>query len=388
MIAVLVIAGLTFATLALQSTASPEQRVADAAPPADPEVTAVVEMRLLEESLTVPGTVVSRRSISVPVPEVPEDLVPIVTRAAPAVGQVVKAGSVLAEVSDRPVVLLQGDVPLYRDAHLGDEGADVESFQQALSSLGYRVTVDGELGPATATAARRLWRDLDLRPADLAEAAPDRVAGPQATAGEPDQAGVTTAPAGSTDDLPTTRTPAKRFVLPRSLFAFIPTETVTIEQSPYARGEPATDDRPLAVLATNESRLRLLATAAQASMLSAGLSVSSSLPDGRGIEGRIVEIGTPDERGQVPVTAEILGEQGPAPGTAVNATVTIKSSQTPVPAVPVAAVRTDESGATFVYAVNSVGARTRVDVPPVPAIGGWVAVADTALREGQAVAIG
>ncbi|MGH3123787.1 MAG: peptidoglycan-binding protein, partial [Streptosporangiaceae bacterium] len=57
--------------------------------------------------------------------------------AVPAVGQVVREGQVLYQVSGSPVVLLPGAVPAYRSLSEGMTGADVTELNAALVTLGY-----------------------------------------------------------------------------------------------------------------------------------------------------------------------------------------------------------------------------------------------------------
>ncbi|MFD8635653.1 peptidoglycan-binding protein [Streptomyces sp. NPDC059533] len=55
----------------------------------------------------------------------------------PAVGEAIDQGKALYRVNGKPVVLLKGSVPLYRDLSRGMEGADVEQLNAALVALGY-----------------------------------------------------------------------------------------------------------------------------------------------------------------------------------------------------------------------------------------------------------
>jgi peptidoglycan hydrolase-like protein with peptidoglycan-binding domain len=75
-----------------------------------------------------------------------------VTRLA-AQGATVGRGAVLFRVDERPVVLLSGVVPMYRDLGPGAAGADVEQLESNLAQLGYRdFTVDDEYTQSTAQA--------------------------------------------------------------------------------------------------------------------------------------------------------------------------------------------------------------------------------------------
>lgn len=60
----------------------------------------------------------------------------------PSVGQVVRQGQTVYEVSDNPVVLLDGSTPAYRTLSDGDSGPDVEELNADLVALGYATTQD------------------------------------------------------------------------------------------------------------------------------------------------------------------------------------------------------------------------------------------------------
>ncbi|MEV5689471.1 peptidoglycan-binding domain-containing protein [Streptomyces sp. NPDC052164] len=85
--------------------------------------------------------------------------------ALPAVGAVVKAGAKLYEVDGRPVVMLTGDRPMWRD--LGpdiSDGPDVEQLKRNLIKLGHAdglgLTADQKFTPATVTAVKRWQKAL------------------------------------------------------------------------------------------------------------------------------------------------------------------------------------------------------------------------------------
>lgn len=69
-------------------------------------------------------------------------------------GDTIGPGDVIAVVDDRPVSVIEGTVPMWRDLGVGDEGADVEQLEVALVALGFdpdaNVTIDDEYTSATA----------------------------------------------------------------------------------------------------------------------------------------------------------------------------------------------------------------------------------------------
>ncbi|MDV5150035.1 peptidoglycan-binding protein [Streptomyces sp. SBC-4] len=89
--------------------------------------------------------------------------------ALPAVGSVVKPGGRLYEVDGRPVVLMRGDRPLWRDLgpEVGD-GPDVQQLKRNLVDLGYAdglgIAVDEKFTKGTATAVKRWQKALGVKP--------------------------------------------------------------------------------------------------------------------------------------------------------------------------------------------------------------------------------
>ncbi|MCD0445725.1 peptidoglycan-binding protein [Glycomyces sp. A-F 0318] len=81
----------------------------------------------------------------------------------PEVGDELGFGDAVAHVDERPVVLLEGVIPMYRGLGPGDEGRDVEQLERGLDALGYEgFTVDREFTWYTAEAVRRWQRDLGV----------------------------------------------------------------------------------------------------------------------------------------------------------------------------------------------------------------------------------
>jgi hypothetical protein len=129
--------------------------------------------------------------------------------ALPAVGDEVGCGGVLYRVDDRPVLLLCGAVPAYRDLAVGDQGADVRQLNRNLHTLGYDAGVeidpdDNEFTWNTATALEVLQHDKGADATGklaLADAAflpePVRIAKVTGELGGPSQPGAAVAEATS-----------------------------------------------------------------------------------------------------------------------------------------------------------------------------------------------
>jgi peptidoglycan hydrolase-like protein with peptidoglycan-binding domain len=84
--------------------------------------------------------------------------------AAAAQGGVLERGDVLVDIDDQPVVVLYGDVPVWRDLRSGDEGPDVEQLEMNLIALGYdpddTVTIDEDFTANTASMVDRWQEDI------------------------------------------------------------------------------------------------------------------------------------------------------------------------------------------------------------------------------------
>jgi hypothetical protein len=147
---VILIGAVTGAVLAWGS-ASDEPAAEPVLPPATAEITRTT----LVETKTVSGTL--NYGDSMPINAHGSGTL---TWIAP-IGSLVKRGDPLFKVDERPVVALDGSVPMYRALRVGAEGADVRQLEQNLTELGYRgLTVDDTYTTATAAAVRSWQSDV------------------------------------------------------------------------------------------------------------------------------------------------------------------------------------------------------------------------------------
>ncbi|MCL1923196.1 MAG: hypothetical protein FWG15_04980 [Propionibacteriaceae bacterium] len=129
-------------------------------------ITAKVEAR------QITATVVGRAEIAFAdlvyvEPSTPEGaLSAIVTGAVPAVGSQLKAGSVVLEVSGRPVFVLPGNFGAYRSLGPDSHGPDVAQLRAALNGLGLNAGTPGnqEYDAALADAVRSLYTKAGYAP--------------------------------------------------------------------------------------------------------------------------------------------------------------------------------------------------------------------------------
>jgi hypothetical protein len=85
----------------------------------------------------------------------------VVTDRPLKLGQSVRPGMVLIEISYRPVIALSGTVPMIRDLSVGSAGDDVAELQESLEKLGWGIyDAPGVFGPSTAAALSGLYRSV------------------------------------------------------------------------------------------------------------------------------------------------------------------------------------------------------------------------------------
>lgn len=176
------VAGSSVATwVAAEQIRSPAEAAARTAPPpAAPILVPVVEQELSTRVVTR-GTAHygSPRKLRV-TPSRLKGGVRVVTRV-PRPGTVVAAGEVLLTVSGRPVFVLVGSQPSYRDLGPGMLGPDVRQLERALRTVGLRPgPVDGSYDEATERAVTALYRRHGFAPLRAGEEAVTAARPPEA----------------------------------------------------------------------------------------------------------------------------------------------------------------------------------------------------------------
>jgi len=118
---------------------SPAELAARTAAPEPSLITVPVERRTLTSDVVVRGVVRLGEPRTVTLagtPGGPDAAAAVVTRP-PEQGAELAEGAVALEVSGRPVLVLGGDTPTYRDLRPGDVGDDVAQLEAALARLGH-----------------------------------------------------------------------------------------------------------------------------------------------------------------------------------------------------------------------------------------------------------
>ncbi|MEU8841601.1 hypothetical protein AB0D97_21110 [Streptomyces roseus] len=123
---------------------------------------------MLSDSVIVRGTVSADQSVEVTPAAAagPGAGAAVITKLPVVVGQQLKNGQLLLEVSGRPVIALKGKVPVYRDLKPGAEGDDVTQLQEALTGLGHSSLGDrkGYFGAHTKAALSALYKAVGYDP--------------------------------------------------------------------------------------------------------------------------------------------------------------------------------------------------------------------------------
>jgi peptidoglycan hydrolase-like protein with peptidoglycan-binding domain len=140
---------------------SPAEAAANAKPPTPSLITAAVDKRLLSADVIARGSIDYSDPVSLALSgAIGEAGSTAIVTMVPDVGAGLGEGSVALEVSGRPVILLQGELPVYRDLRPGSKGDDVLQLELALKRLGYLATADNVWGDATGAAIQSLYAAL------------------------------------------------------------------------------------------------------------------------------------------------------------------------------------------------------------------------------------
>lgn len=131
------------------------------------EIGVPVERGTLESSLVVRGTL--ERADSVPVGGVAVNG-KVITAVPTRVGDLVVEGQVVVELEQRPLIVLQGGIPMFRDLHPGDSGNDVLQLNAALARSGETVAASQDVFNAdTSAALRSFYSKAGYQPPEPAE---------------------------------------------------------------------------------------------------------------------------------------------------------------------------------------------------------------------------
>ncbi|WP_395725262.1 peptidoglycan-binding protein [Nakamurella sp.] len=163
-VAIVAVVMATGGFLAATLIVSPEDAAARAAPPAARPVTVAVESKRLESTVVTRGDIAFSESVDVKLTAA-TGTTAVVTGRLPQVGQDVTAGTVVVEVTGRPVIALSGPIPAYRTLTGGATGPDVTQLETTLAGMGFDPgPQDGRYDAATAAAVTALYGSLQYAP--------------------------------------------------------------------------------------------------------------------------------------------------------------------------------------------------------------------------------
>lgn len=378
-----IVVAVVAATLSIWAVASrartPAQRAAEAAPPSPSVLTAVVAEGPLSDAFTLDGRLSRRSRVSIQGPTVTDGR-SVITDLPVKRGSRVQNRQLVAVVSGRPLIALEGRFGSYRDLHLGDKGPDVRQLRLALGLRNSDV-----YDRTTAGSVARLYQKVGYpAPADAASgeapAAPTRP-GPTAT--------------GAAASAPTKPAATRGGLLPMNEVVFLPALPATVVEVTAAVGDKG--DKPLLTLASGgwqvvtkvsedeRAELRDLPAAAK-------MSISEGPLDGTAIT--LASVNTKKASGEdeasYEATFNIAG--GSATGLAEGAPMSVRvvRQQSPRDAVvvPVSALWTKPGGQAEVR-MESDGGRTAVPVDVLFVVDGRAAVTGPAeLTAGVRVTVG
>ena len=142
-----------------QFIVSPGQAAADAEAPKAGLITVPIESKQLANDVTIRGDATYADSVDVKIETGDLGGPAVVTGQVPEVGATLGAASVALEVTGRPVIVLPGDLPVYRTLRVGVSGPDVTQLKQALNAVGINPgALDSPLfDAATSTAVAALY---------------------------------------------------------------------------------------------------------------------------------------------------------------------------------------------------------------------------------------
>ena len=137
---------------------SPAEAAARTAPPTPSPILVPVEERVLTSDVITRGTARFGLPQSISLAPSPLKSEAAVITTLPARGNQLKEGDVLLTASGRPIFLLQGDIPAYRDLTSGLSGEDVRQLEAALKRLKFDPgSLDGVYDEKTSAAVADLY---------------------------------------------------------------------------------------------------------------------------------------------------------------------------------------------------------------------------------------
>lgn len=161
----LVLTSVTLGFAAGNLIKSPAQALADAAPPRPSTLTAPVTREAVRRTVAFDAVVTPQFQTVVRAQQATGVDANVLTRLGRREGSTVAAGDLLAEISGRPLIVVRGNIPMYRTMAPGMTGPDVRQLQFALGSAGHWTNdARGVFGPSTSQAVAALYEEHGYQP--------------------------------------------------------------------------------------------------------------------------------------------------------------------------------------------------------------------------------
>jgi peptidoglycan hydrolase-like protein with peptidoglycan-binding domain len=340
--------------------ASPAQQAANAAAPPFTPITAPVVYDVLQATVAFRADVVDAAPIPAYVPDDLNGALPVVTRLNEAQGEEVDEGSWLMAVAERPIIVLVGTIPAFRDMIPGEDGVDIAQLQSALHRLGFATGADasGVYGHGTEEAVRAWYGSLGFDPG----------LGPQ----------------GAT--------------VPRGEVVYVPRLPERVVALNVVLGGTAPSSGPLALIGSGTIVLTGAVDAGTVTGLRAGQSATAhSDLSNESLSATVQSVSTQPMSNAATGTQTYAVTLSPAStvapdliGQDVGVTVATATSEVRTWIVPITAVTTTADGRSSVTVVGPRGKHVEVDVVPGLVAGGRQSVTPVSavLRVGERVVIG
>lgn len=278
-----------------------------------------------------------------------------VTVAAPE-GRTLTMGQTLYELNDKPVTLLYGPVPMFREMKTGDRGSDVLQLERNLRDLGYgaNLYVDPRYDEDTETAVKQWQKSMNREPTG--------------TVGKGD-------------------------------VVFQPGR-VKVVSTDAALADQVAPNAPVLTIASTQPVIRARLEQTDGALVARGTKVEVTLPSGRTVAGQVTGTARPEETSagdggaaQDGITVEVVleGGAGAASGEDSKAPASVRfvsEARRGVLAVPVEAVVAlrGENGGYGLQIVRGTGSTT-VRVETGMTADGRIEVSGPDVREGMKVGV-
>ena len=396
---------------------SPAEAAARTAPPTPSPILVPVEERVLTSDIITRGT--ARFGLPQAISLAPSPLkseVSVIT-TLPERGTQLDEGEVLLTTSGRPVFVLQGDIPVYRDLFPGLTGEDVRQLEAALKRLRFDPgPVDGvfdvettaavadwysSAGYVSFTATAEQLANLRNLENELALALNEKVAAENALAqatNDAEQAAerevewLTFLVDRLTEEVEAARRKAESPV-PMDEIVFISAFPIRVQEITARVGDPASG--PVLVVTNNQLAIDSSLPLAEAPLVKPGMSVAIDEPDlglqATGVVSRVADTPGTDGADGYHIYFEVLVDETQVrlEGFSLRLTIPVESTGGAVTVVPISALFLAADGTSRVQ-VEKDGNLELIEVKPGLSADGFVEVTpvDGTLSAGQLVLVG